>query len=307
MGWEMARANRAAGTAPDEGAKWPANEAQERPEAENPLAQEEPASIPAPQSASSANVYSPMQTEACDDGPRKSEKPQKEEKKHGCLFKLVMTVVVLFALLIGIARVNSCQRENTTYTWPTSGLATLLPQPESNYGEVRTNSDDSLWIKVHKTEADAYDSYTEACKDKGFTEDATSFSSSYAAYDSNGNRLRLSYNSSLSHMDIDLDAADEMSEIDWPTLGVATSIPTPTSLIGSISTNKSNSFSVELAMDKDAFSAYVDACVAAGYTVDFSKSDKRYEASNAEGVRIEVSYQGGGVTRISAEVVSSAS
>ncbi len=307
MGWEMARDNRAAGTVPDEGAKWPSNEAQERPEAENPPTQEEPASIPATQGTPSANVYSPMQAEAHDASTRTDEKPKKEEKKHGCLFKLVMTVVVLFALLIGIARVNSCQKENTTYTWPTSGLATLLPQPESNYGEVQTNSSDSLSVNVHKTDASAYDSYVDACKEKGFTEDVTSFSGSYTAYDSNGNRVHISYYSSLSHMSIDLDAADEMSEIDWPTLGVATSIPTPTSLIGSISTNKSDSFSVKLAMDKDAFSAYVDACVAAGYTVDFSKSDKRYEASNAEGVRIEVTYQGGGVTRISAEVVSNAS
>lgn len=141
-----------------------------------------------------------------------------EKKKHGCFFKLFMTVVVLLAICVGAAAYFNYQEEaektkaaaeweNTTYTWPTSGLAALLPQPESKYGEVKTYSDTRLSVEVRQTDMGAYGNYVEACKAKGFTEDATSTSTSYKAHDQNGNQLYVSYYSLKSYMDISLDAA----------------------------------------------------------------------------------------------------
>lgn len=141
-----------------------------------------------------------------------------EKKKHGCFFKLFITVVVLLVVCVGVTVYYNYQKEaeetkaaaeweNTTYTWPTSGLAALLPQPESKYGEVKTYSDTRLSVEVRQTDMGAYGNYVEACKAKGFTEDATSTSSNYKAHDQDGNQLYVSYNSSRSRMDISLDAA----------------------------------------------------------------------------------------------------
>lgn len=147
-----------------------------------------------------------------------AKKSKKEKKKHGCFFKLFMTVVVLFAVCVGAAVYVDYQKkadetkaaaewENATYTWPTSGLAALLPQPDSKFGEVKTYSDSRLSVEVRQTDMGAYGNYVEACKAKGFTEDATSTSSSYKAHDQGGNQLSVSYNSLRSYMDIDLESA----------------------------------------------------------------------------------------------------
>ncbi len=219
-----------------------------------------------------------------------------------------MTIVVLFAIVIGAAAFSTYQKEakqateweTATYTWPTSGLAALLPQPESEYGEVELYSDNSLRIEVRKTDMGAYGNYVEACKEKGFTEEATSYSTSYKAYDKDGNRLNISFreNSSKPYMDIDLDAAREMSSIAWPTSGVATGVPAPESLLGDIATDNTDSFSAYLSMDKDTYAQYVETCSAAGFDVDSNRSETSYSATNADGVSLSVSYQGGGVAHL---------
>ena len=100
-------------------------------------------------------------------------------------------------------------------------------------------------------------------------------------------------------MDIHLNAGREMSNITWPTSSVATSVPIPENLTGEISSDKSSSFVVYLSMDKDAYNQYVSECIEAGFDVDYNRSDARYTASNANGVRIEVSYEKGCVVCLS--------
>lgn len=90
--------------------------------------------------------------------------------------------------------------------WPTSGLATMLPTPESSYGEIYTESSTSLYVYVGNTSEEQYNAYMEACQEKGFTVDYTKSSGYFRASNAEAYRLSLSYDEEESYMTIDLDA-----------------------------------------------------------------------------------------------------
>lgn len=92
------------------------------------------------------------------------------------------------------------------FTWPTSGLATLLPTPESTFGKVSIESSTSLYVYVGNTSEQQYDAYVEACREKGFTVDYTKGGDYFYASNAEGYDLSLSYNDEESYMSIDLDA-----------------------------------------------------------------------------------------------------
>ena len=101
-------------------------------------------------------------------------------------------------------------------------------------------------------------------------------------------------------MNIDLTAPLEMEEISWPSQGPAALVPKPESTKGKIKSNSSTQFTVSVGnTDKQAFSAYCDACGAAGFNVDFSKGDESYSAKDTTGNSLHVSYEGNNIMTIS--------
>ena len=77
--------------------------------------------------------------------------------------------------------------------WPTTGLATKIPEPPTNLGKI---SDSQSWFNatVQMTK-DQFDEYVEACKMAGFTEDVFSPSTgdSFRAKNSSGDSLSMYY------------------------------------------------------------------------------------------------------------------
>lgn len=301
MGWELASENRANGTVPPESPE--ANRTGK--EARGSLANRREAQNPLPASDySAADIDLEINSKGKTSG--RAQKPERAKRKHGCLFKSMVAMLVVLGLLAILVAASRCQqearqveRENAVYTWPTSGLATLLPQPESANGEIGYDSDSWFSVDVMKTDETAYKAYIEACKEEGFDQDVSERSSRFEAYDKTGACLTVSYYASSSQMDIHLYAGREMGTITWPTSSVATSVPIPENLTGEVSSDKSSSFVVYLSMDKDAYNQYVSECIEAGFDVDYDRSDTRYAASNANGVRIEVSYEKGCVACLS--------
>lgn len=231
--------------------------------------------------------------------PKKQPKEAKPKKKHGCLFKLIVAVVIVIAIAIAAMEIQQFQKDNASYTWPTSGISALLPQPSSDKGEIALNSDDSFKADIKKTSQADYSNYLTACKEKGFTVDANSTALGYSAFNEDGYELKLSYSSSSQEMDIDLAAPIEMGSLSWPTMGAAALVPAPQATRGKIVSDSDSTFNAYVGdTDIDAFNAYVDSCIAAGYDVDHNRTDTSYSAKNTDGAKVSVSYEGANVARI---------
>ncbi len=226
-----------------------------------------------------------------DAGSSASPKPPKRKGKK--LKKWVVVIAVIAAIVV-YSNIKSCiNNQPKNLSWPTTGLATMLPDPPTNKGEVNTDSDRSFSADVEKCSEDQYKAYVESCKEKGFTVDAESNTSSYEAYNSDGYKLRLSYWSSSEKLSVYLDAATEMGTLTWPAAGAGSLAPAPTSKKGKVSSDSSTYFAALVGdTDSAAYGAYVDSCISAGFNVDYHKGDTLFYADNANGDHISVSYEG---------------
>lgn len=219
----------------------------------------------------------------------KSTGKPKGKKRHGCLIAIV--VVVAIAIVGGI--VSSCGRDSEKLDWPTGGLATMLPVPESDAGSVVINNGETFSADVDNYTQEQFDSYAVQCQEMGFTVEAVTDTDSFEAFTEDGHHLTLHFYDSLENMDIDLEAPIEMGAISWPTAGAGSLVPAPTSTTGKIDSDSSTFFFAYVGeTNAEAFAAYVDACSGAGFSVDYDRGDTWYSADNANGVSLRVEYRG---------------
>ncbi len=219
----------------------------------------------------------------------KSTGKPKGKKRHGCLIAIV--VVVAIAIVGGI--VSSCGRDSEKLDWPTGGLATMLPVPESDAGSVVINNGETFSADVDNYTQEQFDSYAAQCQEMGFTVEAVTDTDSFEAFTGDGHHLTLHFYDSLENMDIDLEAPIEMGTISWPTAGAGSLVPAPTSTTGKIDSDSSTFFFAYVGeTNAEAFAAYVDACSGAGFNVDYDRGDTWYSADNADGVSLRVEYRG---------------
>lgn len=221
----------------------------------------------------------------------KAQNVQPDSKGKKKKRKVLIVALVMLALVVAGNLVHCVNSAPKDLNWPSTGMATLLPKPDSGKGEVQTNSDSSLYVKVSNYDESKYSKYVEACKEKGFTIEAKSETKSYEAYSEDGHHLKLSFYSD--DMTIDLDAPLEMSALSWPTSGPGSLLPKPISDKGSVSANSSSQFTVTVGeTSQQDFATYVEECSKAGFNVDFSKSDTVYQAENGDGTKVYVKYEG---------------
>lgn len=213
-------------------------------------------------------------------------------KKHGCL-KVVAILAAVF-LVFGVVRcIGGKGTEAQELDWPTTGIATVLPEPSSDRGEIYVDSDDKFDADVAEYEQADYESYVEACRERGFTIDEENSSFSFEAYSSEGYRVVLAYFDSSEEMSVMLYAPVEMGDIAWPTEGPGSLVPVPESLTGVVNGDSSTRFSVEIGnTSPESYASYVDACMAAGFNVDYTRDDDSFSADNAEGAHVSVQYEG---------------
>lgn len=175
--------------------------------------------------------------------------------------------------------------------WPSSGLAEKIPVPSGEVASVDID-DEALGAEI-VCSIDEFNDYIDACKDGGYTIDSDRESSSFEAYSEEGYQISLYYWDSSETMDIDLSAPIELSEITWPTMGAGSLVPAPASNQGQIDSDNESFFYANIGeTDPDAFEDYVNACIEAGFTVDYDKGDTWYYADNAQGVDLSLKYVG---------------
>lgn len=209
------------------------------------------------------------------------------KKRKGCLVAVVIVAIILIG---SIARCGGGGSE--ALDWPSSGLAAMLPDPPSNKGNVISDDEESFSASVDEVSQGDYDDYVNACKEMGYTVDAEESGSDYDAFSEEGYRLSLSFYSSLEEMKVSLDAPIAMGDITWPSSGIGALLPVPPSLTGKVALDSSTRYSVYVSMDADAFSSYVDACIDAGFDVDYDRDDDYFTADDASGNSIDLSYEG---------------
>ncbi len=230
--------------------------------------------------------------------------------KKGGKGKIVLLVIIaLIAIFMATRfRGNSRDAKNSKLDWPTSGLATMLPEPGTDKGEVDVNLDDAFAATLAEYSADDFSNYVNACKDKGFTVDADQIGIDYAAFNEEGYKVSLTYYERKEELTVRLEAPDEMSTITWPTSGPGSLLPAPPSTQGSIVNDTSKLYQVNVGdMDKNALSAYAAQCKEAGFNVDYRSGDTYYEASNADGAKLRIDYRGANVVSIRVDVSDASS
>ena len=229
--------------------------------------------------------------------------PKLPKRKGGKLKKRVVAVVVVVAA-IAFLNIQSCiKNQPKSLSWPTTGLATMLPDPPTNKGEVILDSDSRFGADIDKCSEAQFKEYVESCKQKGFTTDSSSESSSYEAYSSEGYKLYLSYYSSSEQLSISLDAPMQMTTLTWPTSGAGSNAPAPVSKKGKVDSDSSTWFCAYVGdMDKAAYNAYVDSCIAAGFNVDYHKGDTNFYGSRSDGAHINVNYEGFNTMSVTVDV-----
>lgn len=77
--------------------------------------------------------------------------------------------------------------------FPTKGLATMLPVPNSSTGKIEWDAHDSLYIYIGNFTEKDFVNYMSSCSNYGFDIDYQSGTDYYYAKDINNNRLYLNY------------------------------------------------------------------------------------------------------------------
>ncbi|MBS4785058.1 MAG: hypothetical protein KH009_02995 [Clostridiales bacterium] len=199
-------------------------------------------------------------------------------------------LAVLLALFFVVMLVQCGAKEKLD--WPSSGLAVQLPEPESKYGKVRSDTSDSLSVWIEEVTERDYRDYLEQCKELGFIIDPDQ-DLGYAAYNDEGYHLQLRYAKSNEKMSIDLDAPIKFGALQWPNSELSSLIPKPKSKLGKTDWDRATGFFIYVAETSEQdFANYVTACSAAGFTVDYNKGEDYYRAKDAAGNSLSLDYEG---------------
>lgn len=202
----------------------------------------------------------------------------------------VLLVVIL--VLGGIGSINRNKKEK--FDWNEVELCDRLPKPKSNVGRIWSNEPDRLSIEVEKTSKSEYKEYVKESQAMGYTIESEESGDSYKAFDEEGYGLSVSYFNES--MDIELEAPTEMGTLNWPKSEIAGLLPLPKSTVGKVSTDTENGCYIYVGETSiDDFNAYADECANNGFSVDYERGDKFYNAKDEIGNKLSLSYQGNDV------------
>lgn len=202
------------------------------------------------------------------------------------LIGLLLCLVMVCTLFVGCS-------EGEPIVWEDIVLGSVLPKPTLEKGALYTNDETALNVYIQNAEKEDYEGYLERCKEMGFTVEAETKEDDYLAYNENGYKLDLDYNSYNKEFQIRLDAPMEMKEIDWPFHDFCDMLPTPEFENGKIEWDNADEFFVYLSgITIEEYGDYAQACKDAGFDIDYEKGETYYRAKNEDGYSLSTTYQG---------------
>lgn len=208
-------------------------------------------------------------------------------------YKRVWFILLIIILVFGtISSIGRHKKEK--FDWNEVELNDRLPKPKSNVGTIVSNDSDNLCIHVKKTSKNDYNAYIEECEAMGYIVESEKDGNRYAAFDTEGYALSLDYIGET--MYIELDAPTEMGTLNWPKSEIARLLPMPKSTVGKVSTDTADGCYIYVGETSiDDFNAYADECSEQGFSVDYERGDKFYNAKDENGNKLSLSYQGNNV------------
>lgn len=219
--------------------------------------------------------------------------PEKIKNMRVLIAVIAFILIIPFFMFFGDSGNSSNKTEPEKFAWSDIEMHEVLPEPEKTYGEISHNSKTALTMTLCQVDEKAFKSYRDECIATGYTIDAEESYLSYTAFNQDGYNVRLIFTESNEEITVYLDAPEEMDEFEWPTNGPGSILPATKSTIGDISWDNSETFIVHVGNTTiDEYKEYVKACEAKGFTVDFSRDDKYYNALNAEGYELTLRYLG---------------
>ena len=206
--------------------------------------------------------------------------------------KVVSTIMILMLVFAFAACSRGAQ-------WPVGETASRLPKPDTGKIDRVNEYSDSLSIDIKGIDAVAFETYVKKCADAGFTIEASKSSSSYEAFNTEGYSLRLSLYKSSKELRINLSEPIRLSALRWPSGEAGKQIPKPNSDKGKTIYEYDQQFSLYVGdMSEDLFQSYIDACIDAGFNLDYNRGDTFFSAENALGYELNMTYVGFGVISI---------
>lgn len=140
-----------------------------------------------------------------------------KKKKHGCLTAIVAIVILIVVGTI-VGRVGDAkakrdrERSYNEILWPTSDLASHLPQPENQYGEITYDSEGRLEFLIAKQSKDAYAQYVNTCMQSGYTVNYSKGTDYFWADNQDGYSLSVNYEEEYKEMEISITAPVKKAE-----------------------------------------------------------------------------------------------
>ena len=204
----------------------------------------------------------------------------------------------------------ACGSKFEELNWDEFVLGEQLPEAPGTQVKIYQNTKQELWIYIPDITAKQYADYIESCKSYGYTIDAVEEYSGFTAYNAEGYKLEMNHSdyTKKKELSIILKEPLQMDTIVWPSESTAgQQLPVPESTTGTFSYEYDDNFYVYIGeMDRDAYEAYVAACVEKGFDVDYSKGDDYYRAENEEGWSLSLTYEGNSVISISIKAPNAA-
>lgn len=211
----------------------------------------------------------------------------KNKKK---IFGILVVVIILIIILC-----NSLKNKDTIkyedIAWDKLALGSSLPEPIKTYGEVGVDLETSLSVTLLDYSKKDYIKYKDECIKENYIIERDESDESYIAFNNDGYQIRLVYTSEKFY--IHLDAPEEMSEIEWPVVGLSTLIPIPSSSNGRISFNNDSNFIIHLSnISKEDLKSYKELCKEVGFNNIILEGDGIYKAKDENGNELHLLYLG---------------
>lgn len=207
--------------------------------------------------------------------------------------------VLITILLVAVLCLAGCSSNTEKIAWEDIYLGSVLPEPQSLLCEIYDNSEESLYIYIHKISSKEFVNYIDLCKANGFTIEPSHKENAFDAYNSAGFKLSLYYYEDDKQMQIQLDAPEKYDVLDWSAIDALKLLPVPQSDIGKVEENNEKETKVYVAeMTTEKFQQYVNLCIQNGFDKNINSYDKTFTSQNVDGYRLTAEYVGNNVVSI---------
>jgi len=147
------------------------------------------------------------------------------KKTFTAFIKAFLPAVMLLILIMAIAGCSVQDKPVTTpgttteglpsYGWPATGLASVLPQPESARGQILTDETNVFRLEIYEVTPLQYHTYVAQCKAAGFFEIVLKYDTTLILSNTAGNSVTLQYSEEAGTLRITLYAPGILSDLTY--------------------------------------------------------------------------------------------